>query len=118
MNLVINAAEAIGDHAGTVLVRTGLREIDPDAVTNEFAGDEIQLGRYVYLEVNDSGCGMDEVTKTQIFDPFFTTKFMGRGLGLAAAVGIVRGHRGAIKVISAPGKGSTFQVFFPAIEVP
>jgi CheY-like chemotaxis protein len=81
-----------------------------------FSSEGIAPGDYVYLEVHDTGCGMDEATKMRIFDPFFTTKFTGRGLGLAAVMGIVRGHKGAIKVYSSPGKGTTFKVFFPAAE--
>jgi PAS domain S-box-containing protein len=116
MNLVINGAEAIGDQRGTVLVTTGLQNIDEFYVQSLFSSEGIAPGDYVYLEVHDTGCGMDEATKMRIFDPFFTTKFTGRGLGLAAVMGIVRGHKGAIKVYSSPGKGTTFKVFFPAAE--
>jgi two-component system cell cycle sensor histidine kinase/response regulator CckA len=116
MNLVINGAEAIGDQRGTVLVTTGLQNIDEFYVQSLFSSEGIASGNYVYLEVHDTGCGMDEATKMLIFDPFFTTKFTGRGLGLAAVLGIVRGHKGAIKVYSSPGKGTTFKVFFPAAE--
>jgi two-component system CheB/CheR fusion protein len=110
MNLVINAAEAIGDKVGTVGVRTGTRDI-----RNEDTGQGgLPAGKYVYLEVQDTGCGMDEATSQRIFDPFFTTKFMGRGLGLAGVSGIVRGHMGSIHVESSPGAGSKFTVLLPA----
>src|SRR5450631_1189383 len=108
MNLVINAAEAIGPERGTVSVSTGVAEIE--------SGDERPPGRYVYLEVRDSGCGMDEATRAKIFDPFFTTKFAGRGLGLAAVSGIVRGHKGRMRLESVPGEGSTFRISLPALE--
>lgn len=114
MNLVINGAEAIGDQRGTVLITTGTQQIDEFYVQSLFSSEGIAPGTYVYLEVHDTGCGMDEATKMRIFDPFFTTKFTGRGLGLAAVMGIIRGHKGAIKVYSSPGKGTTFKVFFPA----
>ncbi|HTA20666.1 MAG TPA: response regulator, partial [Polyangia bacterium] len=114
MNLVINGAEAIGDQRGTVLVTTGTQNVDEVYAQSLFATDGIATGRYVFIEVHDTGCGMDEATKAKIFDPFFTTKFTGRGLGLAAVLGIVRGHGGAIKVYSSPGRGSTFKVFFRA----
>ena len=106
MNLVINAAESIADKSGSVVVTTSVQSIG--------AGAEIQPGVYVALEVRDTGCGMDPETQSKIFDPFFTTKFSGRGLGLSAALGIVRGHKGAIAVRSAPGEGTTFQVLLPA----
>jgi PAS domain S-box-containing protein len=105
MNLVINAAEAIGGNTGRITVRTGVLNQVPEG---------LPPGTYVYLEVRDTGCGMDHVTKSKIFDPFFSTKFTGRGLGLAAVSGIVRAHKGAITVSSVPGHGSCFTVVFPA----
>ena len=112
MNLVINAAEAVGDAPGTVAITTGVQEIDDQYIS----ANPIAPGRYVFLEVRDTGSGMDEETIGKIFDPFFTTKFAGRGLGLAAALGIVRGHKGSISVESNPGRGSIFKVLFPAAE--
>jgi CheY-like chemotaxis protein len=114
MNLVINGAEAIGDERGTVVVTTGVQAMDEQAVQRLQVGDRIAPGRYVYVEVQDTGCGMDEATQAKIFDPFFTTKFTGRGLGLAAVLGIVRSHQGAVIVRSTPGKGTSFKVLFPA----
>jgi CheY-like chemotaxis protein len=116
MNLLINGAEALGDGHGTVTVTTGVREESGPRAAEYFMGGEIEPGAYVFLQVADSGCGMDEETKSRIFEPFFTTKFTGRGLGLAAALGIVRGHKGALKVESEPGKGSTFEILFPALS--
>lgn len=114
MNLVLNAAEAIGDDVGTISLRTGVRCVDRGFIQQELRNAEIEPGTYVWISVRDTGCGMDEVTMARMFDPFFTTKFTGRGLGLAAVGGILRGHKGAIKVTSAPGKGSSFLVLFPA----
>lgn len=116
MNLLINGAEAVpADRPGTVFVRTFAREFEAGTQTVEsVSSHEITTGRYVVLEVEDTGSGMDEGTKKRIFDPFFTTKFTGRGLGLAAVHGILRSARGSISVESAPSKGSTFRVFFPA----
>jgi CheY-like chemotaxis protein len=116
MNLTLNAAEAIGSREGLITVKTGVENVDARYVRQHAEAAEIQPGKYVYLEVSDSGCGMDEATKTRIFDPFFTTKFTGRGLGLAAVAGIVRGHKGAIIVKSTPGTGSCFTVLFPPAE--
>jgi CheY-like chemotaxis protein len=110
MNLVINAAEAIPEHCqGTVLVITRVQEADTQYLET-LDSAHIPPGNYVAISVHDNGVGMDEATLSKIFDPFFTTKFTGRGLGLAAAGGIVRGHKGALKVFSSPGQGSTFKV--------
>jgi PAS domain S-box-containing protein len=114
MNLVLNAVEAIGEAPGVALVRTKSRTVDQRHIREELAEAPVEPGVYVVLEVRDSGCGMDEAIKARIFDPFFTTKFTGRGLGLAAVSGIVRGHKGIIHVTSAPGNGSSFAVYFPA----
>jgi two-component system cell cycle sensor histidine kinase/response regulator CckA len=112
LNLVINAAEAIGSETGTIIVRTGASRITEES-PEEPGKEGIRPGEYVFLEVRDSGCGMDEATKRKIFDPFFTTKFTGRGLSLAAVSGIVRGHKGAIRVSSIPYAGTSFTVLLP-----
>jgi len=114
MNLVINASEAIGDKSGVIAITTGCMECDQHYLQDVWLDEHIGEGLYVYLEVADTGCGMDRETLGKIFDPFFTTKFTGRGLGMAAVLGIVRGHKGAIKVYSEPGKGTTFKVLLPA----
>jgi PAS domain S-box-containing protein len=117
MNLVLNGAEAIGeDQTGVVAVTTGIQRVTDAYIQQILGGQEILAGNYVSLDVSDTGCGMNEATVARIFDPFFTTKFAGRGLGLAAATGIVRGHKGILKVHSVPGKGSSFRVLFPASE--
>ncbi|MDR3703347.1 MAG: response regulator [Candidatus Sulfopaludibacter sp.] len=115
MNLVINAAEAIGhDRHGLIGIRTAVEEVTAQKPLTDVWGLKIPNGRYVVLEVRDTGCGIPEKTRARIFDPFFTTKFTGRGLGLAAVQGIVRSNRGAIQVSSIPDKGTTFRVLFPA----
>ena len=116
MNLIINASEAIGDNPGDITLATGTVDCDRVYLREIGGGEDLPEGRYVFLEVTDTGTGMDKETQKKIFDPFFTTKFTGRGLGLAAVLGIVRGHRGAIKVYSEMGKGSTFKVLLPAVE--
>jgi PAS domain S-box-containing protein len=114
MNLVINAAEAIGQQSGTVVVKTQAVNVPDAEMLRSVDGRWIEPGEYVVLSVSDNGAGMDEGTRTKIFDPFFTTKFTGRGLGLAAVLGIVRGHNGGILLESVPGSGTTFQVYLPA----
>jgi len=117
MNLVLNAAEAIGEGGGTVTVSTRNGEVlgwPEDEALWQHTGQALGPGRYVIADVRDDGCGMDAATIPRVFDPFFSTKFTGRGLGLAAVLGIVRGHRGGIAVESEPGRGSVFTLAFPA----
>ncbi|HWF07117.1 MAG TPA: ATP-binding protein [Bryobacteraceae bacterium] len=113
VNLVVNAAEAIGDNPGVIRVRSATETITAKKPQADALGYELPTGEYVRIEVSDSGPGMSDQMKAQIFDPFFTTKFTGRGLGLAAVQGIVRAMRGAIRVSSSTGDGSTFQVLLP-----
>jgi len=112
-NLMRNGVEAIGDRGGAVRLSVEAIDIGPEAAARDYP--EISPGPHVRLTVTDTGVGMDEDTKSRIFDPFFTTKFLGRGLGLAAVHGIVRGHSGAIRVESSPGNGSVFAVVLPAV---
>ena len=111
-NLLSNAADAIEGQGGTVRVRTGVMHGDAPELHDAYLGGELVPQDHVYLEVSDTGPGMDEATRARVFDPFFTTKFPGRGLGLAAVLGIVRTHRGAITLDSGPGRGTTFRVLF------
>jgi PAS domain S-box-containing protein len=114
MNLVINASEAIGDNEGVIGITTGALDCGADDPRTSHRAEPPPPGGYVFLEVADTGCGMDAETQARIFDPFFTTKFAGRGLGLAAVLGIVRKHRGEVKVASERGKGTTFRILVPA----
>jgi len=116
MNLVINASEAIDTNSGSISISTGVMRVDQHYLTTTFLDESLAQGQYVYLEVSDTGCGMNAETQKRIFEPFFTTKFTGRGLGMAAILGIVRGHSGAIKVYSEENKGSTFKLLFPCSE--
>ncbi|MFZ2958711.1 MAG: PocR ligand-binding domain-containing protein [Candidatus Ozemobacteraceae bacterium] len=116
MNLIINASEAIGDNVGTISLSLGVKECSPVFLDQIVGSKELVSGTYVIIEVQDTGCGMDEITCSQIFDPFFSTKKTGRGLGLAAVMGIVRSHKGIIKVYSEKGRGTSFKVLFPVIK--
>lgn len=113
MNLVINASDAIGDSKGTITVETGIMDTDDSSWRTSFMQDDLSQGRYVFLEVVDNGNGMDENVLQHIFDPFFTTKFTGRGLGLSAVLGIIRGHHGTLKVESKPEEGTRFKMLLP-----
>ncbi len=116
MNLLLNAAEAIGDSEGMIALSTGAMHAEEAYLEETQLAQDTVPGEYAYLEVSDTGCGMDAETLSKIFDPFFTTKFTGRGLGLAATLGIIRGHKGAVHVESSPGEGTTFRVLFPTVE--
>lgn len=115
MNLITNASEAIADVSGVVTLTTGVMDCDEAYLKGVVGDSEPHIaGQYVFLEVSDTDCGMDSETLNRIFDPFFSTKFTGRGLGLAAVLGIVRGHKGALRVYSEKGHGTTFKILFPA----
>ncbi|MHB8522086.1 MAG: PAS domain-containing hybrid sensor histidine kinase/response regulator [Limisphaerales bacterium] len=117
-NLVMNASEAIGEQSGVISIGTGMMRADRAYLAETYLSPDLPEGDYAYVEVSDTGCGMSADTKTKVFDPFFTTKFKGRGLGLAAVLGIVRGHRGAIKVYSEVGRGTTFKFLLPCAGGP
>jgi len=115
MNLVINASDAIGEKGGTITLSTGHLHADARLLAKSALphDDKLDEGEYVVLEVSDTGCGMDKDTRQRLFEPFFTTKFTGRGLGMSAVQGIIRGHKGAVSVDSEPGRGTTFKILFP-----
>lgn len=125
MNLILNAVESFegvtSDAKDTarprvVEIDTGAVRLDPTFFQETILADPLPGGDYVYLKVKDNGSGMDAETQKRIFDPFFTTKFTGRGLGLAAVLGIVRSHRGTLRVNSRPGEGTTLEMFLPALD--
>jgi PAS domain S-box-containing protein len=113
-NLLLNAVEALGARPGRIALTTSAAPMEAEALSGLLAGRALPSGTYVRLDVVDDGAGMDEATLERIFEPFFTTKFQGRGLGLPAVLGIVRGHGGGLEVRSAPGRGTTVSAFFPA----
>lgn len=118
MNLILNAAEAIGDKPGTVTVKTGMQDVAAgEDHLWQYTGHPLPPGRYLTLEVHDDGSGMDAETLSKIFDPFFTTKISGHGLGLAAVLGIIRGHKGGLQVHSQPNKGTTFKLLLPTLDI-
>lgn len=118
LNLVTNASDALGGKQGRISLRTGFADLPENDLKIVPWGSDLSPGKFVYVDVEDDGCGMDEETRTKLFEPFFTTKFTGRGLGMSAVLGIVRSHGGLIKVKSAPGVGSVFRVYLPASDPP
>ena len=116
MNLITNASDALGSDSGYISLEAGLLEADREYLADADAGAELSEGPYVYLEVSDTGCGMDEAVLAELYDPSYTTKGPGRGLGLAAVQGIVRDHGGAIKLDTVPGRGTTFKVLLAASD--
>ncbi len=115
MNLVTNAAEAIGEKKGRISLSTSLMMVDEDLAQKLCVKEGVSSGKYVCIQVKDNGVGMDTDTMDRIFEPFFSTKFTGRGLGLSAVIGIVRSHRGSMLIDSFPGEGSTFSILLPAL---
>ncbi len=119
MNLITNASEALGDESGVISIATGTMNCDRDfldatgAAFRTGLNEPLSEGEYVYIEVTDTGCGMESETLERIFEPFFTTKMTGRGLGMAAALGIVRGHKGLMRISGKAGEGTTFRILFP-----
>ncbi len=118
LNLVTNAGDAIGPRPGQVTVRSTVVEADDSLLEEACMATSVTSGPHACIEVQDDGCGMSDVVRSKIFDPFFTTKISGRGLGLAAALGTVRSHRGTILLRSGVDRGSLFRVLFPLIESP
>ncbi len=118
MNLIVNASDALGNRSGLINLSTGVINANRTYLAEMYMADNLPEGHYVYFEIKDTGIGMDAPTQARIFDPFFTTKFTGRGLGLAAVLGIVRGHKGALKVVSKPGRGTVFRVLLPCVDAP
>ncbi len=116
MNLITNASDALGGKKGIISIATGIKECSCEYLQKTFFKDRLADGIYVFLEVSDTGSGMDKNTVERIFDPFFSTKVSGRGLGLAAVMGIIRSHKGACEVNSEPGSGTSFRILFPVSE--
>ncbi len=114
LNLLTNASDAIGDQEGVIRITTRSLRLGVGDLAKDFQGQALEAGAFVALEVSDTGCGMSPEVQTRIFDPFFSTKSLGRGLGLSAIQGILRGHHAGLRIDSQQGQGTTFKVFFRA----
>ncbi|HEY3282171.1 MAG TPA: ATP-binding protein [Armatimonadota bacterium] len=118
LNLVSNAYEALPMGRGPITISTGVVQADAEYLARTYFREELPEGPYSYLEVADKGSGMDEATLARLFDPFFNTRFTGRGLGMAAVLGTVRGHKGAVRARSQPGEGTCVRVLLPWMDHP
>src|SRR5690606_32363754 len=115
MSLITNASDALAERAGKIVIRTGTERVE-GPVSDLYGPTALPAGDYVFLQVSDDGCGMDEATRARLFEPFFTTKFTGRGLGLSTVQGIVRGHGGGIVLRSVVEQGTTIKVLLPRAD--
>ena len=118
MNLLINASDALEGETGEITLRTGIADLDQAELQGAILGPDLEPGRFAFVEVEDSGCGISPEVREKMFDPFYSAKAQGRGLGLAAVIGIVRWHEGAIVVESEPNAGTRIRILLPAIEAP
>ncbi len=116
MNLITNASEALGEQPGDITIVTGVLRATREYLAESLLGADLPEGEYVFVDVSDTGCGMDQATLIRIFDPFFTTKFTGRGLGMSAVLGIMKGHRGTIRIHSVSGEGTSVRLLFPTLK--
>jgi two-component system, cell cycle sensor histidine kinase and response regulator CckA len=114
-NLVSNAVDALGEGPGRISIATTSCALSEEMIDAFYSEQGLLPGPYVQLVVADNGCGMQSDTAAKAFDPFFTTKFLGRGLGLSEVQGVLRAHRGAVRVESSPATGSKFILLFPAL---
>ena len=118
LNLITNAFESMGKEGGKITISTGSLFCSEAYLNEPYLTDNLAAGEYVYVEVSDTGIGMDQTVLDKVFDPFFSTKFTGRGLGMATVLGVVRGHKGAIKISSNPGVGTAVKILFRSVELP
>jgi signal transduction histidine kinase len=117
MNLVTNASDALEDRPGTIWVKTGVGFFTRDELQGVVRSDNLREGEYIYVEVADTGTGMNRETQQKMFEPFFTTKSSGRGLGMATVLDNVQTHKGTIQVQSKPDAGTSIRVLLPVRQI-